>query len=921
MSCPSAADLQAWARGELTGGQFQQIHIHLSECPECRARVEAGFDQLDDASRQTVLERPESNRRGLALGEEKQELAAPLSEGTKLGRYLVLKKLGQGGMGAVYAAYDPELDRKVAIKQLRLSPNSTEAEQAEKRFSREAKAMARLTHPNVAGVFDVIHAEGSVYIAMELVEGATLGAWLAEQPRTQREVLEKFVLAGRGLCAAHAAGIIHRDFKPDNVLVGKNGRVCVIDFGLARGQLEEEPDPEVPEDSGVSSASLAEQLTSVGLVVGTPAFMAPEQWRGKSADARTDQFNFCVSLWTALYDQHPFGSNVQEIKKRVLKGQLLEPAAPTRVPPWLRRALVTGLSKLPEERHESMEVLLSLLEADPSRRRRLWGLSAAAVCAAVFAGVGGLYYVGRHERACNARRAQLEQVWNEGPKRSVLEALSGAGTPKAREIATRVAAVLNAYKQSWLELHSEACAERKQAAVFSRVDTPVFSCLSDRLSQLDRLVKVLSEKDQRLLDAAVGAAYALQPPRACLEAQGDAPRALRGSLRDALVDGRVLQGVGRFAEAKKLVEGVAQKAAAANDRTVLSEAQLLLGRVLQRQEDYAGAERAFLEAVDLATASRHDRIAAQAWTELSLLTAVSKGQYSQALDAARHAQASIERYGKFGEASAQLSTYLGYIYQGLGKPEEALRWQTQAIKLSQQIFGAEHPSVANTLGSMGNTLRELGRFEEALAAQNRALELISKAQSEGHPDFAFAHNALGRTLLAIGRAQEAAGEHQKALEVLSELSNGKGLELVKTLGSLAEAQVAMGDWASAMTQIEQALAIAVEELPREHPVRSALWLSAAEIYLGLGRVKEAVGALENANTDRGAKLRALRFSVGKALYREDREAGRKLVQAAAQTLAGTQPPQQQELEAWLAQNPLEPPTPPKPQKASKRRRR
>ena len=241
-----------------------------------------------------------------------------LVRGTAVGRYLLLDLLGEGGMGTVYAAYDPELGRKVAIKLLKMSGEAPEAARA--RLLHEAQAMARLTHAHVLAVYDAGRFGDELFMAMELVEGETLTAWLRQRRRRRAEILRVFLAAGEGLAAAHAAGLVHRDFKPDNVLVGTDGRVRVTDFGLTH--LKTTP----PTSSPVSNPRIDLFASAVGSITGTPAYMAPEQLQGQATDARTDQFSLCVALWQALTGRLPFGQgDFQAIRAAVLANKILEP--------------------------------------------------------------------------------------------------------------------------------------------------------------------------------------------------------------------------------------------------------------------------------------------------------------------------------------------------------------------------------------------------------------------------------------------------------------------------------------------------------------------------------------------------------------------------------------------------------------------
>jgi serine/threonine protein kinase len=308
-----------------------------------------------------------------------------------MGRYSVLRRIGEGGMSVVYRAYDPELDRQVALKLLR--PGDPNDREGSARLVREARAMARISHPNVAQVYDAGIAGNSVYVAMELIEGVTLEHWTAATPRPWTEIVRMYLQAGRGLAAAHTAGLVHRDFKPDNVMVGADGRPRVLDFGLARpapvdsedellldddallvadhefatlsGEGEDRLEPRRREPSNTSSSSSGEfdlqfDVTRTGLVSGTPAYMAPEQHRGEPGRAAADQFAFCVAIWEALYRRRPFeGRSYFDLSEAILTGKLSTIPRGSHVPLWLQRLLERGLAVEPRERHPSVQSLLA----------------------------------------------------------------------------------------------------------------------------------------------------------------------------------------------------------------------------------------------------------------------------------------------------------------------------------------------------------------------------------------------------------------------------------------------------------------------------------------------------------------------------------------------------------------------------------
>ncbi len=310
---------------------------------------------------------------------EPRTVRGQLQPGATIGRYVVLELVGEGGMGVVYAAYDPELDRKVAIKLLGSGRGSAAAG---RRLLREAQAMARLTHPNVITVHDVGEHAGMVFVAMEFVHGQTWTQWQQACPRSLSETLQIALGAVRGLRAAHEVGLVHRDFKPDNVMIGDDGRVRVMDFGLARlvGDDSDARPSGVPADAPVSSSGGAGvRLTHAGAVLGTPGYMAPEQFMGHEADARTDQFGFCVTLWEAVYGERPFrGETALAIGAAVMAGTVQAPPSDRDVPPWLQEVLRRGLSVDPQARWSSLaELQLQLARHEGTRRR--WGWAAGGL--------------------------------------------------------------------------------------------------------------------------------------------------------------------------------------------------------------------------------------------------------------------------------------------------------------------------------------------------------------------------------------------------------------------------------------------------------------------------------------------------------------------------------------------------------------
>lgn len=364
-TCPPADHLVAYAAGELDPSQRGALERHLIDCHACSTAV---AEAVAGATRR-LLEVPTTPRGGLR--------ERPQDRGAMVGRYVLLEPLGRGGMGQVYAAFDPHLERRVALKLLR---DEAGDEASRRRLIREARALARLSHPHVVSVFEVGEADGQVYIAMELLRGQTLRRWLQAESRPWRAIRDTFVQAGRALAAAHAAGLVHRDFKPTNVIVDETGCARVLDFGLARAGTTSARDAPTPTDV---SGFAADDVTGAGSIAGTPPYMAPEQLRG-SFDAKSDQFSFGVSLYSALSDAAPFVGATFVAREEAIRAGPAE--LPGDLPRWLRLAVMRMLAFEPSDRFESMDVAVDALQVDlRQRRRRLRGAVLTGVLSATFA--------------------------------------------------------------------------------------------------------------------------------------------------------------------------------------------------------------------------------------------------------------------------------------------------------------------------------------------------------------------------------------------------------------------------------------------------------------------------------------------------------------------------------------------------------
>jgi serine/threonine protein kinase len=502
--------------------------------------------------------------------EQTTDAHTQIRRGTFIGRYVVLGWIGNGAMGDVYSAFDPDLDRKLAIKLLRVKRGSSVGGvDGKTRLLREAQAIAKLSHPNVVVVHDVGTFEDRVFIAMEFVDGGTLSFWMHAHPHSWREILGVFIAAGRGLQHAHDANLVHRDFKPDNVMVRVDGQVRVMDFGLVRYIDVLESEPERKSESSLALDTTMDlsrpakvapggqafqqlKLTQTGALLGTPAYMAPEQFVGQAADARTDQFSFCVALFEALFGARPFGgSTMAELTGNVMSGQIKPPPHRNPVPTAVWRVLRRGLSVSPDDRYPSMDRLLADLAQYAHPPTRTVVVSAAAGFALLAALAGGVTWrETRRQSLCAAPIERFNGVWEasewNGSRRAAIEVgfrtagqnnLTFTSTGRSSSWAwantqsrasfTSVTHTLDKYVADWLATYKDACeATSYRGNQSAQVLDRRMSCLNDRFSELRALSDKLVTPTRQMIEDASLAAGSLGSIQQCsnVELPQDVPR-------------------------------------------------------------------------------------------------------------------------------------------------------------------------------------------------------------------------------------------------------------------------------------------------------------------------------------------------------------------------------------------------------------
>ncbi len=897
--------LLAYCERTLDTARSREVSRHVDSCSDCRIVVSELVRQATQTELDPALHRVATK---------------PLVRGSSLGRYLVLEQVGSGGMGVVYAAYDADLDRRVAVKLLRHAGD----DKLRARLVQEARAMAKLSHPNVATVYGVETLDDRIFVTMEFIVGETARAWLLKE-HPVKAIIDVFLQAGRGLEAAHQAGIVHRDFKPDNVMVRPNGRVSVLDFGLARtggASAEGETDGAGPRDPKRGPA-----LTQTGAVMGTLRYMPPEQRFGRTLDARADQYAFCVSLHEALYGAAP---SDPPLRSPSLSGALT-------------RAIVRGRSEKADDRFPDMHALLSELErAVAPTRRWAWGAAAAALL-----GLGATLSLRAGPGPCAGVQAEVEQVWGAPQKSAIRLAFGEAGLPP-----DEVVAALDGYATSLGEGRRKACEATRVAGTQSEelLDLRML-CLASRKASLSAAATQLAVGGAALLRAPVvlsgmpriddcaDARWLLEvvPPPADPQTRARLERT-----RAELARAQAERDLGRVDAAAALLERVVADAKAIDYPPLLCESLVLETEVMRSTGHTAGAEAEAWLAVEAALASRDQRLQAQAWLSLAETVGIVMRRFGEAerlFSIARSALVPLSRREAIearwlrgsahflevkGDTLHAVPRYLEAIaaYEQLpGAPRGAVAWLWR--RLGETYLSAEQPAEAEAalrksialgeadatgssqldraLVSLADVLREQRRFDEARGLLERALPLARSGGTSTSPVVAL--YTLGHLERDAGNLSAAARWYQQYLERVEALPRPNPY-LGDALALVGEVQLAQGDAAGAERVLRRAVT-AFDEFGLRDDVETLFARTAlARALIANGHRAEAVAILEHAvkvleaSPAGAAETAKNRFRTAQALWALGGDRPKALALAkTAREASG--PATRAEIDAWL----------------------
>ncbi len=775
------------------------------------------------------------------------------SDPRRIGKYMLGASLGRGGMGEVFIATDTQLNRKVAIKLLR--PRNPNHPLEHSRLLREAQALAALSHENVVGIHECgVHGD-QVFLVMEYVEGCTLRAWQDAAPRPWREVLKHYLAAGRGLAAIHAAGLVHRDFKPQNVLVTPDGRIKVVDFGLVIAPGERAPQaPNGPVFDRTEALSLlATQLTDTSAVLGTPLYISPEQLAIQPLDARSDQFSFCVAMYEALYGGHPYAEpapqprdsqvstnnarsrgaigtqpsgppSMMSLVTGLVEGHLRKPQKIV-VSGRVYRALEHGLQRLPKDRYPSMTALLAALARDPLRKYGPWaGVAGFGIM------MGAVAVMVTPPAICKDIAAEFKDAWTPAQAVAITNAFKATGSPHAETAARHVTQTLDAYRDSWLAARADNCESTHDRRTQNlEVDHRRTTCLDQARDTLAATAKQLTHADAATVEG-VTDALALLPALETCSANFQRQQTCLDSADEPNLSGRLYRAraheiAGKFSDAE--TDATAVLDAAGDHPRLAAEAQLLRGRVLAEQNRASEAADAFKVAYRLAEGAGCESLAFEAATRNTKLVALNYDLPAErGVVWSEIAQSKLQKLPESPRLTADLHSDRGLLLQHredlTGNRAENLAQAAQehntALELRQQIAGERKTSELALSYLNLSDLERPTRPELAVELANRSLEHFTSVYGPDHPLLWKPHRNLANALLELDDLGRARAELERALAIAG-AGLGPGHGAIGLLKYTLATSYFEEDLDRALTLATAAQAIYVREIDDTDPQR------------------------------------------------------------------------------------------------------
>ena len=791
------------------------------------------------------------------------ELQAPvdaLPRGATVGRYVILGRLSISGTGVVYAAFDPELDKKIAVKLIVVEQDDPKRfDEERERLLAQAEAGAKVSHECTVEVHDVGTVAGGIFIAMEFVDGIDLRQWMEarDEPFPWREVTRVFREAGRGLAAAHAAGVVHGDFTPERVLLAERGRICVLDFGLA--SMYEEPDEiDVSKlrESFPGTLNTAELDAAPIDVRGTPAFMSPEVHIGRDPDEKSDQFSFCVAFYEALYGERPFtGSRRSAIALEMINHRVRDAPKEADVPGWLREVLIKGLHPRPASRYPSMDALISELEIDPTASRGRWlkGFAVVGAFGFVVGGAAYLYYLERHQ--CDEQSDLLIGVWDPPQRQRLHDKLVASGRPHAEDTWTGVEAALDDWTAEWLDYRLRACkATRVRKEDSEELLVQRNACLDAHLGLLAAYGRVYAEPTGPMVDRAYSVATSLPRPRTCVSADvrrttAPPPDDIAQQVADLRIshdDAWIAYRAGALDKARADAARTDASLAGLEYPPLQASTALLQGVVAREKGELAEAEAYLHRAATISHRAALTPVLARTWIATTTTVGRSAGRAKEAAMWAEYAHSVADRLGDSGLRAA-LHVAAGDAARANGRTAEAAAAYHRALaEISDDT--APGPAFDEVAARLGTLLTERGELEGAEDYLVRAIEARQRRLGPKHPLVAEARVVLARVYRGQDRLEDAARLLERSLTVQRNALGISAPGVIDSQIALAEVAEARQDARSALAYYDAASKGISSRSESDDTRVATVELGRGRAMLALGDHASARGALERAVT-------------------------------------------------------------------------
>lgn len=840
-----------------------------------------------------------------------------LRGGDLVGRYVVLGIIGAGGMGIVYLAYDPELDRRVALKVLR--SEFSHLDTVGPSLLQEAKSMAQLSDPNVCTVYEVGASKGAVFIAMEYIDGETMSDWLESRPRTWKDIVEVMVQAGRGLEAAHRSGIVHRDFKPDNIMIDQQGRVRVMDFGVSERAVrkpgirpENAEDGDVPRRDSFSS-----------LVVGTPGYMAPEQLNAQPVDQRCDQFSYCATLYKTLYGELPYqGSTLRELREAFEQDQLVETDNHRGVPNWLRQIVLRGISINPDDRFPSVGAVVERMQKIPRQRRNI-AIAALAAIALLAVVATTVLLAGKkpsvHPRLCKGAGDRVANVWNDDSRAKVKQGLVASGLPNAERMSQLVDENMTRYTSNWATMHTEACeATRVRGEQSTAMLDLRMLCLDSRLREASALTEVLATADREVAQRAAEAVLTLSDLSRCqaresllmTDPEPDDPQVKKrlNELREILAAVKARYDAASYRDPLPRAEKLASEAADVGYGPLSAEAHLLLGMLRGQLGDLENAENTLIDAAIAARGSGAELLEAEALVALVRYMGWEGGRISVGRRWARFAEAVLKRAGGDPRLRAALARHRSALYYQEGNYQASYKLNKEALDIGLRELGEEDPAVIDALINVGGLETLIGDIDSSLKTLKKAAELAERVLGEGHPMVAEALTNRGHAYFNNNEVDEAELDYKRARDIWASSLGEDHPSVAVAITNLGQIAFTNADSDEAIKLYQQALAIEEKRFGKNARKSAGTLFELGKVYLYSEDLPNARNALERAIAIYGdseqLQMIDAQFTLARVLWADGDRKGalqwarsaRKIVSKHGDEFAKTAT----DIDAWLA---------------------